>query len=78
MLRRFRYVQVFLKHVQTGLLYIDLELIAVPRCSRNSRSRFLITSFGDYDSLKKKMLVHKIRLNGRRGKGMAESFSREK
>ena len=25
-----------------------------------------------------KSLVHKIRLHGRRGKGMAESFSREK
>ena len=41
----------------------------------------------DYSSQKKKMpkewrtinlLVHKIRLHGRRGKGMAESFSRQK
>ena len=29
-------------------------------------------------TIRAKSLVHKIRLHGRRGKGMAESFSREK
>ena len=29
-------------------------------------------------SIKSLLIVHKIRLHGRRGKGMAESFSREK
>ena len=71
----------------------NLVVVVAPVAQRYLLGREFDPSKRDFFSLKKlkkkkkkcptggerlKSLVHKIRLHGRRGKGLAESFSREK